>query len=670
MSDPVPSPRPSSETTAAIPWDQQLAEILARQEHDWAHGMHTSVDDLARGFQGACERGELLLELIHNEIVLREQAGESPTIEDYQRRFPELAETLRLQWEMDQLIAGDDSWAALADSSYVALRGEKLANRYELQEEIGRGAIGIVYRAWDSQLKRVVAIKRLRAGVDAPQSEVARFRQEAEAIARVRHPNIVQIYDIAELEGLPCLTMEYCAGGSLAEQIQGAPLRPRLAAQLVLQISDGIAAAHACEIIHRDLKPANVLLQGPIVDRVTSESTFRDAPRSTSFSESSSTRRGDTESPAALPVLKISDFGLAKLLSSDAGATATGSVLGTPAYMAPEQAWGDARRVGPAVDVYAVGAILYECLTGRPPFRGSSISETLVQVRDQDPIGVRQLEPGVPTDLETITHKCLRKDASQRYPSAAAMADDLSRFLRYQPIMARRERWHEVAVRTFRRYPAVSSLAIASILLLVLIAVGSLMFAQRLRFAKLTSEQSERAARLGQAEALVGRAHGIRLSRRPGQRFEALAALRHAVDIGRELQQPPEWFDPLRDEAIAALALPDAYVEEYRTEAEPVTAGDISDDGRRYVLAFGSGDLVLRNSADHRELARLPRLDNGVLAHFIGNHAMLVTGQPGLAYELWDFSGSEPRRGWSHDEGCEQFNVSQNGKLLSGRGSK
>ncbi len=648
MPDPPPEPTTSSVPVHAHEWEPHLAAILARQERDWALGRGSSVDALAEELRGTKFHQELLLELIHNELELREQAGDHPALAEYQQRYPELAELLQVQREIDLLIADD----AVLDAAPTWATTLAVSDRYVLCEPIGQGAMGVVYRAWDTQLKRVVAIKLLRAGIDAADSDVVRFRQEAEAIARVRHPNIVQIHDITQLNGLPALAMEYCSGGSLASHIRGEILPPRVAAELILQVAQGVAAAHQGEIIHRDLKPGNVLLQ------------WNGTPE-----ESSGDRRPTqcvlTDPNIPLPTAKISDFGLAKLLTSDLAATATGSVMGTPAYMAPEQAWGDGKRIGLAADVYSVGAILYECLTGRPPFRGTTLSETLVQLRDQEPVFVRQLEPSVPVDLETIAHKCLRKEPHHRYSSAAALADDLTRFLHYRPITARRENWREAALRTFRRYPAASSLAIASILLLILIAAGSLVFAQRLHVARARSEKSERAARAGQAEAAVGRAHGIRLSRRPGQRFEALAALRQAVEIGRDLEQPTDWFDPLRDEAIAALALPDAYVEAFRTEAEAVRVGTISDDGRRYAIAFATGDIRLRRRSDHRDLARIPRLDQDVLVHFIGNDRLLVTGQLSLAFELWDVSADRPRRQWSHETGCERFHVARDGKLLA-----
>jgi hypothetical protein len=243
--------------------------------------------------------------------------------------------------------------------------------------------------------------------------ERARFRTEAEAVARLQHPGIVQIYEVGEQSGCPYLALEFVGGGSLAEQLDGKPMPTRRAAQLLLDLARAVQHAHEQGIVHRDLKPGNVLLMGT----------------------------GST---------KIADFGLAKLLGADQGHTHTGAVLGSPSYMAPEQAAGQVRLIGPATDIYALGAILYELLTGRPPFVGASILETLEQVREHDPAPPQALQPRVPDDLAAICLKCLEKVPADRYPSAAALADDLDRFLRGEPVAARKQTLWVQAVRLLR----------------------------------------------------------------------------------------------------------------------------------------------------------------------------------------------------------------------------
>jgi serine/threonine protein kinase len=270
---------------------------------------------------------------------------------------------------------------------------------YEILELIGRGGMGVVYKARQLGLNRLVALKMVLSGANASPHELSRFRAEAEAVAQLAHSNIVQIYEIGEQSGCPFLALEYVGGGSLAQQLDGMPVAPKQAAEMVLALSRAVHHAHEKGIIHRDLKPANVLL-------------------------------------LADGTLKIADFGLAKRSDSSYAHTQTGAIVGSPSYMAPEQAAGAGDRVGPATDVYALGVILYELLTGGPPFKAATLLETIEQVREHDPVPPRFLQPKTPRDLETICLKCLEKQPHRRYASAAALADDLRAFLRDEPISA------------------------------------------------------------------------------------------------------------------------------------------------------------------------------------------------------------------------------------------
>ena len=255
---------------------------------------------------------------------------------------------------------------------------------YEILGVLGRGGMGVVYKARQTQLKRVVALKMILAGAQAGTSELARFRTEAEAVARLQHPHIVQIYEIADHEGRPYFSLEFVDGGTLAKQLAGAPQPPRDSARLLHTLAGAMDAAHQAGIVHRDLKPANILLAGA-------------GPALGQY------------------VPKIADFGLAKQLDTDSSQTQTGAIMGTPSYMAPEQANGQINRIGPATDVYALGAMLYELLTGRPPFRGAAMLDTLEQVRTREPVSPRELQPSTPRDLETICLKCLQKEPAKRY---------------------------------------------------------------------------------------------------------------------------------------------------------------------------------------------------------------------------------------------------------------
>jgi formylglycine-generating enzyme required for sulfatase activity len=306
---------------------------------------------------------------------------------------------------------------------------------YEVLGVLGRGGMGVVYKARHMGLNRVVALKMVLAGGHAGPDELARFRGEAEAVARLKHPNVVQVYDVGESGGLPYFSLEFVEGGSLDRKLAGTPLPPNEAAALVEVLARAVAVAHAAGLIHRDLKPANVLL-----------------------------------TPDGTP--KVTDFGLAKRLDS-AGPTASGAVMGTPSYMAPEQAGGKSKDIGPACDVYALGAILYECLTGRPPFKAATPLDTILQVVGAEPVPPRQLNVRVPVDLETVCLKCLQKGPDKRYESAAALADDLTRFLKGEPILARPVGRLERAGKWVKRNPVVTAAAAAVVLALALGATVS-----------------------------------------------------------------------------------------------------------------------------------------------------------------------------------------------------
>jgi eukaryotic-like serine/threonine-protein kinase len=324
---------------------------------------------------------------------------------------------------------------------------------YELLEELGRGSMGVVYKARQTALKRLVALKVIVSGVWAGPDEVARFRAEAEAVAQLQHPNIVQIYEVGEHEGRPFFTLEYVEGGTLARHLCGKPLAPSTAAELARTLALAIHAAHQRGIVHRDLKPGNVLLAacGLALAPARDEASAK---------------------PHATLIPKIADFGLAKRLDVESGLTHTGMIMGTPSYMAPEQAQGEVHKVGPSADTYALGAILYECLTGRPPFLAATDLQTLQQVQIQTPVAPSRLQPSVPRDLETICLKCLNKEPPKRYLSARALAEDLERFLAGRPIQARPASPLERAWKWVKRRPVVAALLFAlSVAVVLAIAV-------------------------------------------------------------------------------------------------------------------------------------------------------------------------------------------------------
>jgi serine/threonine protein kinase len=460
--------------------DGDAFENVIRQFEDAWHGR--SRPEILTYLPAGADRARLLVELVHVDLEFRLRAGEAARAEEYLARFPELADdqgvTLELiaaehelrrrrepelalseflqrfpqyRAELPGLIARATIVESDGSPPRTVRRAEILpvVAGYEVLGLLGRGGMGVVYQARHLGLDRTVALKMVSTGFQAGPKELARIRTEAAALARLQHPNIVQIYDVGETAGRPYFAFEFVAGGSLAQYLRGRPQPARPAARLVETLARAVHAAHASGVIHRDLKPANVLLK--------------------------SAREDDGSASKATPFLaslvpKITDFGLAKFFGDDGatpdvrGATATGDLVGTPNYMAPEQALAPRQHVGPAVDVYALGAVFYELLTGRPPFTGESPLATVMQVLDNEPVSLSSLQPNVPRDLETVCLKCLRKDPRQRYGSAQELAEDLGRFLRDESIRARPVSAAEKLWRWMRHHPALAGLLAAGLL--------------------------------------------------------------------------------------------------------------------------------------------------------------------------------------------------------------
>jgi WD40 repeat protein/tRNA A-37 threonylcarbamoyl transferase component Bud32 len=514
---------------------------------------------------------------------------------------PELLSSVREQWElcrrletrMDEVFpsaassaSGEDIGRAFEPAGLPRIPG------YEVQAILGRGGMGIVYKARHLRLNRTIALKMLLSGAYASQLERARFLREAQAVASLRHPAIVQVHDVGEVEGRPFLTMELVEGKILADDLAGIPQPAARAAAMMVKLADAVESAHRSGIIHRDLKPANILLSadgGP----------------------------------------KISDFGLARQFEGEDALTLTGARVGTPSYMSPEQVFGRAGTVGPATDVYALGAILYEMLTGRPPFRGESSAETERQLIAQDPVPPSRLNARVPRDLETICLKCLEKEPSKRYPSAAALADDLGRFQRNEPIHARPLSWAGQTLRWVRRHQSLAAALSAVAFLLVLLAAGSLVATAHFR--RLQHEQGKLALEKGKLadEKEIERGKAVRSELlEAGLRQQAVAqgdeirrnlyfeqmnlggqAALSPGGIGRVLERLVPWESvqpDLRDwEWYYLNGLCHRDLLTLRSHTEGVMSVAWGPDGRKLASAGTDGIVVVWDAADGREIFHL-----------------------------------------------------------------
>jgi WD40 repeat protein len=492
-----------------------------------------------------------VVELACRDLERRLQVGQPARAEQYLERFPALgresaAAVEVVRTEFQQRRSREPNLApeeyAQRFPQFAAELAERLQTAgavlpgYQILGVLARGGMGVVYRAQHLGLKRMVALKMILAGAHAGDEDLARFRHEAEAVARLQHPHIVQIHDVGEQNHLPYFAMEFVEGGSLDQKLQATAQPAQAAAEMVETLARAVHYAHQRGVVHRDLKPSNVLL----------------------------TADGQP---------KITDFGLAKRLDVERGQTRTGAIVGTASYMAPEQASGKSKHVGPAADVYALGAVLYEMLTGRPPFNAVNLMDTLTQVIQEEPVPPRRLQPKLPHDLETICLKCLHKDQRKRYASAEQLADDLRRFRNGEPILARPVGRVERLGRWCRRNPRVASL----LGVLLLVSLGALAAAAGAVDQGFRARDEELARRVAETKAAEEKARASQAAREAeaiGHRQSAAAdwERRAAVAESEHSYQEAALYYAKALEAFDSLKTRPRWIESLQQSLVPVEA--------------------------------------------------------------------------------------------------
>ena len=544
-------------------------------------GEAARVEDLLVGNPRIADDDEAVLELIMVEMATRGRRGETVSIAEWDERLGALVPDADRRGAIRRVLSSE--MATLSEAAPDAASPSPRVTlarigKYQILEEIGRGGMGVVYKARQMNPNRIVALKMILAGEHAGPRERTRLRNEAEAAAQIAHPNIVQIIESGEHEGLPFLAMEYVDGGNLTRMLRSTPQPIRWASRLTETLARAIHVAHQAGIVHRDLNPTNVLM------------TQKGAP-------------------------KIGDFGLAKFLLAPEGVSQNGVMLGTPSYMAPEQITNGGRNVDARTDVYALGAVLYELLTGSPPFRGLTPMETLCQVAEGEVVPPSKIRRGLPPDLETICLKCLERNPAQRYSSARALADDLRRFQDRQPIRARRASRGRRALQWAQREPLAAGLLALCVTLLVSLVSFAALYAVNLRdFGRELERQSEL---LNSSEYMLS------ISKRTMEREESLSQRRwRDLELGRihelarlgEIQVGLELFDRLGPAGAGADDFASRYVDRLlrrsalvlggQAHLAPVESLAVSRDGRTLVSGDAEGQIVRWSLGGERPLPR------------------------------------------------------------------
>ena len=652
--------------------DIEIDRLCDEFEESWKSGAAPEIPGFVERISKTA-RLALLVQLVPVDLEYRLQRGEMPKAEDYAKSGPEAVDVAERELkkleasgrlnpkvgrgngpaaDMDaatlppvRVTNSADEFATVVpmpkdeDTTLAPAAGRenqspkasaesrvRYFGDYELLSEIARGGMGVVYKARQTNLNRVVALKMILAGQLASEEEVQRFRTEAEAAANLDHPGIVPIYEIGQHEGQHFFSMGYVDGCSLADRVRNGPLPPKEAAELTKKIAEAIAFAHSRNVIHRDLKPANVLLD----------------------------QNGEP---------KVTDFGLARKTDADSGMTRTGAVMGTPSYMPPEQAAGKTSEVGPLSDVYSLGAILYCLLTGRPPFQAANPIDTLMQVMEREPVSISTINPEIQRDLETICHKCLQKEPAKRYASTQELAADLGRWLRGEPIQARAVSNAERAYRWVKRNPVVSGLTAATTIALLIGTVVSILFG-------IAAESEAQRARNAEAKGIVSQ-----------EKTEAtLARSNYFLAQARwDANRVGEAFDLLE-------AIPDKYrkfdwhLTRRQFDQSQVTCSGLasrcnsvsfSPDGSKIVSAGGNygelGKIIVWDAVMGTESLSLGGHSNRVnTVVFSADGTRIISGSDDNTVKVWDaVSGAELTTCLGHTDGVTSVCFSLDGMRIA-----
>lgn len=678
--------------------------LLIDQARRWEIGQRKSAVQYFAQFPGILESPEHAIDLLFSEFVLREKVDPTLSVEKLTEGYPQFADELQKQIDFHRTIESsltDDSWqdretqdsntndSEAGASGIDTLQGHSVQG-YEILRELGRGGLGVVYLARDVRLHRKVALKMLLAGKFASESVLRRLVMEGEATARLQHPNIVQIYEVGEHEGHPYLALEYINGGTLSQRLEKGPQSPRDAALLMEAIARTVHYAHENGVVHRDLKPSNILIQ--------------DFSKGSGSDSENLARQKQAEISPGIRIfhrdvqVKVADFGLAKFVeegvdSKRSSGTQTGDVLGTAAYMSPEQAKGKSAELTEATDIYSLGAILYELLTGRPPFVGVHPLEVMSQVVGNEPIPPSHLVRHIPKDLQTICLKCLEKNPSRRYATAAALADDLGCFLSDRPIVARHTMWLERSWRWCRRNPVKVAIASLGTLILLLVASLSILYNAMLsdQLTLITeAKNNEKNLRLNAThqlwEANLARADALQSSRQIGQRFESLKAVDAARDLMGSIDLHESQVDRMRNAVVAALALPDMELHKRWQLAWPTDYEHFILNVTSNIFAFQqkNGDVVIRRFNDGSDICHIPVNDRvrTIILSPDGSKVIIVTkvcsiydiaepkapeSAPERLFEStsggpWAFSSDDSSQWFGHEKGGILKRFSEKGK--------